>query len=246
MISSAWRKPFAAVAVVSTILALTLTESRKAGDSNVIPDHVCLPEISEEDSAWLQLEVDRLNAKEEFDVTDLPATDNFEIEEKAIVAELLKNKTGLASRYKTAYALTHQIFPVEYPCSKPEAHSNELASACNDLAIIAAAERVANNGGCKKDYGRTHVAVVDEQGPCAEAAKRYWAVTDSARLKFNAKSAAAESAYMRRMMPACSVLQRITFNEIDRPALRARQECVARLFRPSDVTKCTSRIVAGH
>ena len=43
-----------------------------AQPGNTIPDHVCLPSVSEEDAAWMRLQQELVAASSEFDTVDAP------------------------------------------------------------------------------------------------------------------------------------------------------------------------------
>lgn len=207
--------------------------------ATTIPDHVCLPSVSEEDAAWNRLEQELDAAFREFDAVDAPAKAVFKAEEKVIVMDLIKRKKELDARYEAAYKLTQRLNPATYPCTKAELHSPALVSACQELAAAADLVRVASNGECRDVSPSSHEAIVEDGSPCAPAAKRYWAATSNARSKYQYRTWAAQATYRQKMLPACSLWQRTTFKELDRPTLRARQECVAAHLSPAIVATCT-------
>ncbi len=225
------------VGVAALLLALPAA-GQPTPEVNTIPDHICLPLVSEEDAAWTRLEQEQNAAFREFDAVDALAKAVFKAEEKVIVMDLIKQKKEVRARYKAASELTRRLNPDRYSCDKAELHSAALVSACKELAVAARLDTLAERGECPESYLRNE-ASVEDGSPCVPAAKRYWSVTSNARSKYRERTEAAEASYRRKMMPACSLWQRITFKEFDRPTLRARQECVAANLSPAIVTKCT-------
>jgi hypothetical protein len=229
------------VAVVA--LLLTRLAAGQTPIPETIPDHVCLPSVSEEDAAWRRTIQEFAAAADEFDVVDVPALAVFKAEEKVIVMDLIKRKKDLDAHYEVAYKLTSTLSSVSYPCSNPELYSSALGLACKELAAAATLVRIADNRYCRDVSPSNHVAFVNEGSPCAAAAKKYWSTTGNARSKYEERTNAALASYKRAMMPACSLWQRATFQELDRPTLRARQQCVAVYPMPSEVTQCTQKFL---
>ncbi len=233
------QKLLTSVGVAALLLTFAAAGQPWIPEANAIPDHVCLPSVSDEDAAWNRLEQELDAAFREFDAADAPAKAVFKAEEKAIVMDLIKRKKELDSRYETASKLTWRLNPTPYPCTKAELHSPALVSACQELAAAADLVRVVSNGECRDVSPSRHEAIVKDGSPCAPAAKKYWGATRNARSKYEERTGAAQAAYRQKMLPACSLWQRITFKELDRPTLRARQECVAAHISPAIVAKCT-------
>jgi hypothetical protein len=229
------------VAVVA--LLLTRPAAGQTPIPETIPDHVCLPSVSEEDAAWRRMMQELAAASEEFNVVDVPAQAAFIAEERVIVMDLIKRKKDLDAHYEVAYKLTSTLSSVSYPCSNPELYSSALVLACKELASAATLVRIADNRYCRDVSPSNHVAFVNEGSPCAAAAKKYWSTTGNARSKYEERTNAAEASYKRAMMPACSLWQRATFQELDRPTLRARQQRVAAYLMPSEVTQCTQKFL---
>lgn len=234
------------IGIATLLLAFPATGQPRIPKANTIPDHVCLPSVSEEDTAWRRLEQELDAAFREFDAADAPAMAVFKAEEKVIVMDLIEHKKELDARYEAAYKLTGRLNATRYPCDKPELHSPALISACQELAAAADMVRTASTGYCREVSPDNHEARVSDGSPCAPAAKRYWSATSHARSSYLQSKEAAEARYRRKMMPACSLWQRITFKELDRPTLRARQECVAANLSPAIVTKCTYDTLNGR
>lgn len=248
---------FGSVAVVA--LLLTRLAAGQTPIPETIPDHVCLPSVSEEDAAWRRTLQEFAAAADEFDVVDVPALADFKAEEKVIVMDLIKRKKDLDAHYEAAYKLTSTLSSESYPCSTPELYSSAVSLACKELAVAATLVRIAKNGYChdfspSSSYQRRSLDIVHEGereafvdegegSPCAAAAKKYWSTTGNARSKYTERTNVAEASYKRAMMPACSLWQRVTFQELDRPTLRARQQCVAADLMPSEVTQCTQKFL---
>jgi len=219
--------------------ALLLAAVSAAQPVNSIPDHVCLPSVSEEDAAWNRLQQELASALQEFNAVDAPAKAAFKAEEKLIMMDLIKRKKELDARYEAAYRLTQRLNPSRYPCDKPELRSPAAVAACKELAAAADLVRIAKNGECRDISPSGHEAFVKDGSPCEDAAKKYWNATSSARSRYQQRTASAQAAYRQKMLPACSLWQRITLKELDRPTLRARQTCVAAHLSPADLTACT-------
>ena len=234
------------VGAMALLLAFPAAGQPWIPEANTIPDHVCLPSVSEEDAAWKRLEQELIAAFREFDAVDAPAMGVFRAEEKKIIMDLIKRKKELDARYEAASKLTRSLNATTYPCNKPELHSPTLVSACKELAAAADVVRTANNGYCREVSPDNHGARVNDGSPCAPAAKRYWSATSRARSSYLQRKETAEARYRREMMPACSLLQRIMFKELDRPTLRARQGCVAVNLSPAAVPKCTHDYINGR
>jgi len=218
--------------------ALMLTAISAAQPIDAIPDHVCLPSVSEEDAAWNQLQQELGSALQEFNTVDAPAKAAFRVREKLIVMDLIKRKKELDARYDAASKLTYRLNPSRYPCDKPELRSAEAVAACKELATAARLVRIAKNGECRDISPARHEAFVEDGSPCEDAAKKYWNATSSARSRYEQRTIAAEATYRRNLLPACSLWQRITLKELDRPTLRARQYCVAAHLSPTDLAAC--------
>jgi hypothetical protein len=227
------------VSVAAILLTFPATGQPWKSQAPTIPDHVCLPSLSEEDAAWNRLQQELNFAFREFDAVDAPAKAAFKAEEKALVMALIKRKKELDDRYETAYKLTQRLNPVRYSCDKAELHSPALVSACHELATAALFVRVAGDGECRNATVAGHEASVKEDSPCAAAVKRYWTTTSDPRSKYQERTAVAQATYTQSMLPACSLWQRITFKELDRATFRARQECVIANISPALVAKCT-------
>lgn len=219
--------------------ALLLTAVSAAQPIDAIPDHVCLPSVSEEDAAWNQLQQELASALQEFNTFDAPARAAFKAEEKLIVMDLIKRKKELDARYEDTSKLTYRLNPSRYPCDKPELRSPEATAACKELAAAANLVRIAKNGECRDISPSGHEASVEDGSPCEGAAKKYWNATSSARSRYQQRTGAAQATYRVNMLPACSLWQRITSKELDRPTLRARQYCVAAHLSPADLAACT-------
>jgi hypothetical protein len=218
--------------------ALMLTALSAAQPTDAIPDHVCLPSVSEEDAAWNQLQQELGSALQEFNTADAPAKAAFRAEEKLIVMGLVERKKELDARYDAASKLTYRLNPSRYPCDKPELRSTEAVAACKELATAARLVRIAKNGECRDISPTRHEAFVEDGSPCEDAAKKYWTATSSARSRYQLRTTVAEATYRRNMLPACSLWQRITSKELDRPTLRARQYCVAAHLSPTNLAAC--------
>ncbi len=235
------------VGMMAFLLALPTAGQSQMPSTDAIPDHVCLPSVSEEDAAWAQLQQEEAVAAIWFGTVDKAARTKFDAEEKILVKGLIEHKKELDSRYAAAYKLTSRLNPVRYPCEKPELHSQALVAACHELAVAAELVREAEKGTCRALISTYTTEISVEDGsPCAPAAKRYRDATRDARAKYQEQIRVAEASYRQKMMPACSLWQRITFKELDRPALRARQECVAALLSPTNVSKCTTAFLKGR
>jgi len=218
--------------------ALLLTALSAAQPIDAVPDHVCLPSVSEEDAAWNQLQQQELTSTLEFGTVDAPAMTAFKAEEKLIVMDLIKRKRELDVRYDAASKLTYRLNPSRYPCDKPELRSPEAVAACKELAAAADLVRIAKNGKCRDISPTGHEAIVKDGNPCEDAAKKYRNTTSSARSSYQQRTAAAQATYRQNMLPACSLWQRITLKELDRATLRARQYCLTADLSPTDLAAC--------
>ena len=220
-----------------------------AQPGNTIPDHVCLPSVSEEDAAWNSLIQERDAASREYVAVDASPKAAFEAEEKVIVMELIKRKNELDAKYDAARELVDRLTPVGSSCGKAELYSQALVSACQELAAAADMQWIASKGKCGDISPYSHGALrekdVKDGSPCAPAARKYWRATGNAYSKYLERLEAAGASYKRKMMPACSLWQRTTFKELDRPTLRARQTCLASVPPPANLTLCTQGILRG-
>lgn len=225
----------------ATVLFVIFPTFAQPGASRIdgVPDHVCLPSVSEEDAAWAALQHELTAAAIEFDAIDAPARAAFEVEEKKTIRALIKHKAEVQARYDKASEETYRLNPTRYPCTNAEVHSKALVLACQRLAMWARWLQVAGRGRCRDISPSNHEAYVEDGNPCEQEAKQYWKDTTIARAKYQQRADSAERAYRQKMMPACSIWQRITFKELDRPTLRARQQCLTDLLSPVRLTQCT-------
>jgi len=206
------RKSIVLVVVAVSTFQVCATEPPVA-----MPEHVCLPSVTQEDAAWSRYLSTLKALDHDVGMATRPAWDTYLAEIKEINRTVDERTDPLFERRRKLLSKSKR------PCDERR-RSPVLESACRELT-----ENISTVDQAIREARDAREKALHKLDRARAPHNKHW----------NEAIADARASYVRAMLPACTIWQRITGQSIDRHSLRARQYCLTEeAIDPQSIARC--------